>query len=194
MENYANLAGMWLVGEDMPRETNRITLNDKVKDKWGNPVQTNLTGLTTRTFSVVVTGVGSTSTIPANTDSTGKLSFNLVFGTNDSGSAVVTVKYDQDAAAANGKAEITKSASVAVAAAAVVEPTSKIGTANSRVYVNVKDGKGAVVTVKIGAKWYTKSALNNDYTFSFKAKKKSKVSVKVYVDGDLSSSKTITVK
>ena len=38
MENYANLAGMWLVGEDMPRETNRITLNGKVKDKFGNPV------------------------------------------------------------------------------------------------------------------------------------------------------------
>jgi len=38
MDNYANLAGMWLVGEDMPRETNRITLNSNVKDKWGNPV------------------------------------------------------------------------------------------------------------------------------------------------------------
>lgn len=38
MENYAHVAGMWLVGEDMPRETNRITLNDKVKDKWGNAV------------------------------------------------------------------------------------------------------------------------------------------------------------
>jgi choline dehydrogenase-like flavoprotein len=38
MDNYQNLAGMWLVGEDMPRETNRITLNTNVKDKWGNPV------------------------------------------------------------------------------------------------------------------------------------------------------------
>ena len=37
MDNYANMAGMWLVGEDMPRETNRITLNTSVKDKWGNP-------------------------------------------------------------------------------------------------------------------------------------------------------------
>ena len=36
MDNYTNLAGMWLVGEDMPRETNRITLNPTVKDKWGN--------------------------------------------------------------------------------------------------------------------------------------------------------------
>ena len=37
MENYANMAGMWLVGEDMPREGNRITLNPNVKDKWGSP-------------------------------------------------------------------------------------------------------------------------------------------------------------
>jgi choline dehydrogenase-like flavoprotein len=37
MDHYTNMAGMWLVGEDMPRETNRVTLNDKVKDKYGNP-------------------------------------------------------------------------------------------------------------------------------------------------------------
>jgi len=29
---------MWLVGEDMPREGNRVTLNSNVKDQWGNPV------------------------------------------------------------------------------------------------------------------------------------------------------------
>jgi len=38
MDNFVNTAGMWIVGEDMPRETNRITLNDAVKDQWGNPV------------------------------------------------------------------------------------------------------------------------------------------------------------
>jgi choline dehydrogenase-like flavoprotein len=38
MDNYVNMAGMWIVGEDMPRETNRITLNPNVKDKWGSPV------------------------------------------------------------------------------------------------------------------------------------------------------------
>jgi choline dehydrogenase-like flavoprotein len=36
MDHYTNLAGMWLVGEDMPRETNRVTLNKDVKDRWGN--------------------------------------------------------------------------------------------------------------------------------------------------------------
>ena len=38
MDHYTNLAGMWIVGEDMPRETNRVTLNMAVKDQWGNPV------------------------------------------------------------------------------------------------------------------------------------------------------------
>lgn len=38
IDAYAYMAGMWLVGEDMPQENNRITLNDSVKDQWGNPV------------------------------------------------------------------------------------------------------------------------------------------------------------
>jgi len=38
MDHYTNLAGMWLVGEDMPRENNRVTLNTNVKDQWGNYV------------------------------------------------------------------------------------------------------------------------------------------------------------
>ncbi|WP_088286302.1 GMC family oxidoreductase [Ideonella sp. A 288] len=37
MDHYTHTAGMWLVGEDMPRATNRITLNSNVKDQWGNP-------------------------------------------------------------------------------------------------------------------------------------------------------------
>lgn len=38
MEDYSHMAGMWLVGEDMPRETNRITLDPIAKDKNGLPV------------------------------------------------------------------------------------------------------------------------------------------------------------
>ena len=37
LDGYSNMAGMWLVGEDMPQETNRIALSDK-KDQWGLPV------------------------------------------------------------------------------------------------------------------------------------------------------------
>lgn len=38
MDRYKNLAGLWIVGEDMPRETNRITLSKDVKDQFGNYV------------------------------------------------------------------------------------------------------------------------------------------------------------
>ena len=37
LDQYENMAGMWLVGEDMPQETNRITLNHDVKDQFGLP-------------------------------------------------------------------------------------------------------------------------------------------------------------
>jgi len=38
MENYRNLAGMFINGEDLPRSGNRITLNSNVKDAYGLPV------------------------------------------------------------------------------------------------------------------------------------------------------------
>lgn len=38
MDNYTHLAGMWLVGEDLARESNRITLNTSLKDKWGSAI------------------------------------------------------------------------------------------------------------------------------------------------------------
>jgi choline dehydrogenase-like flavoprotein len=38
LEAYEHLAGMWLVGEDMPQESNRITLNHDELDQYGQPI------------------------------------------------------------------------------------------------------------------------------------------------------------
>ena len=38
MEDYDHMAGMWIVGEDMPQETNRVTLHPDDKDQWGLPI------------------------------------------------------------------------------------------------------------------------------------------------------------
>lgn len=38
MDQYENMAGMWIVGEDMPQESNRITLHGELKDQHGLPV------------------------------------------------------------------------------------------------------------------------------------------------------------
>ena len=37
MDMYENMAGLWIVGEDMPQETNAVTLNNDVKDQYGLP-------------------------------------------------------------------------------------------------------------------------------------------------------------
>ena len=37
LDHYQNTAGMWIVGEDMPQETNRVTLHPSVTDQWGLP-------------------------------------------------------------------------------------------------------------------------------------------------------------
>ncbi|MCA3513277.1 MAG: GMC family oxidoreductase [Rhodobacter sp.] len=37
LDSYQNMAGMWIVGEDMPQETNRVSLNSEVKDQFGLP-------------------------------------------------------------------------------------------------------------------------------------------------------------
>ena len=37
LDSYENMAGMWIVGEDMPQETNRITVNKDILDQNGSP-------------------------------------------------------------------------------------------------------------------------------------------------------------
>ncbi len=38
LDQYVNMAGMWIVGEDMPQADNRITLHKDEKDKYGLPI------------------------------------------------------------------------------------------------------------------------------------------------------------
>jgi len=38
MEQYNHMAGMWIVGEDMPQASNRITLHPSEKDQFGLPI------------------------------------------------------------------------------------------------------------------------------------------------------------
>jgi len=38
IDDFANTAGLWIVGEDLPQASNRVTLNTAEKDQWGLPV------------------------------------------------------------------------------------------------------------------------------------------------------------
>ncbi|ADH90034.1 glucose-methanol-choline oxidoreductase [Ancylobacter novellus DSM 506] len=74
MDGYVNMAGLWIVGEDMPQETNRVTLNADVKDKNGMPVANvhfddhpNDIAMRDHAYkqgSAIYTAVGATRTMP----------------------------------------------------------------------------------------------------------------------------------
>jgi choline dehydrogenase-like flavoprotein len=74
LEGYENMAGMWIVGEDMPQETNRVTLDPRVKDKAGMPVasvhfddhpnDTAMRAHAWRQGEAIYRAVGATRTIP----------------------------------------------------------------------------------------------------------------------------------
>jgi choline dehydrogenase-like flavoprotein len=38
LDQYDNMAGMWIVGEDMPQESNCVTLHATQKDQFGQPI------------------------------------------------------------------------------------------------------------------------------------------------------------
>jgi choline dehydrogenase-like flavoprotein len=37
LDDYAHMAGLWVVGEDLPQSGNRISLSDDAVDQWGLP-------------------------------------------------------------------------------------------------------------------------------------------------------------
>lgn len=38
LDRYANVAGLWVIGEDLPQESNRITVHPTKKDRFGMPI------------------------------------------------------------------------------------------------------------------------------------------------------------
>jgi hypothetical protein len=163
-------------------------------DKFGNPVQTTTNG--NERLSVSVTGAGVTGTIPTTTDAAGQLRFSQLLGMGDTGSYVVTVKYDADGAS-TAKAEISKAATVTIGTAPVVAPATSAAIAGStkRMFVSVTGNSTAKnVVVKVAGK--TVATLKGSAakkTYTIRATKGSK-KVTVFVGGKLIATKTVTVK
>jgi hypothetical protein len=166
-------------------------------DELGNAVDTDQTGLTTgQTFSISVSGAGISGTIPTNTDADGLAKFYQLIGSADSGTFVVTVKYDRDGAS-HTYAEITKTATVTIGAApVVVAPTKANVVAKTKAFsVSVSGNASAKnVVVKVAGKTVaTLAGSASAKTYTVKATKGSK-KVTVYVGGKLIATKTVSVK
>jgi choline dehydrogenase-like flavoprotein len=74
LDMYSHMAGMWIVGEDMPQDGNRVTLDPVVKDKNGLPVASvhfddhaNDTAMRNHAYkqgAAIYEAVGATQTFP----------------------------------------------------------------------------------------------------------------------------------
>jgi intracellular sulfur oxidation DsrE/DsrF family protein len=180
-----------------------VTFTGKLVDKFGNPVATAVTANNaTPDFKVVYAGPGfAAQTLPIDTDAAGSFTVSIVTGVADSGSAVLTATYGGskgaiDATVTGATADITKSATVTIAAPVVVVPevkTTIVGVTKA-LRVRVENAKGEEVEIVVNGRTVAvATAGTNSKLWVLKATK-GKKSVKVYVDGDLVAVKTVTVK
>jgi hypothetical protein len=163
-------------------------------DKHGAPVQTTTNGV--ERLSVAITGPGSNTAVAATTDADGKISFKLIFGSNDNGTASVKVTYDADGdATVYAPVVVTKNILVGTAAAPAAA-TAAIAGSTKRFFVSVSNNTGAKnVVVKVAGRTFAtlKGSTAAKKTYVVRAPKGSH-KVTVFVGGKLIATKTISVK
>jgi trimeric autotransporter adhesin len=161
-------------------------------DKNGAAVQTTTNGV--ERLSVAVTGPGSNTAIPATTDSDGKLSFKLIFGANDLGTASVKVTYDADGDA-TVYAPVVVTKVIEVSSTLPSSVVANVAGSTKRFFVSV-DGNSSArnVVVKVAGKTFKTlkgSTAKKSYAV---AAPKGTHKVTVFVGGKLIATKTISVK
>jgi trimeric autotransporter adhesin len=160
-----------------------------LKDEFGNAVAAD--DSMTESFGVVVTGLGFVGSLPVKLNSSGEANVTVLLGSADEGNLVITATYSTDGTAAK---QITKVLTIAVGKPAAAEINAVIGTYKGRWAVRVENAKGAVVSVKVGARWFKYTSLNDNYLFSRKSRVGATLPIAVYVNGQLENVATITIK
>jgi hypothetical protein len=74
------------------------------------------------------------------------------------------------------------------------EANAIIGSFNGRWSVRVENAKGAVVSVKVGGRWFRYTALSDNYSFNRKSVAGATLPIRVYINGALENVATITVR
>jgi hypothetical protein len=172
----------------MPGTSFKVTAT--LTDKNGNAVaSTTSTSNTVGRMLVTYTGPGITiATMPTQTDSKGQVSFTILLGTNDSGTGVVSVSYDQgddadfDGAAA-GDLDVTATASITVGAVASAEKVN-VGTFKGYVALYAKGYKGQKMTAIVAGKWIKVDSLASDFERVVRYTGAGySITTKIYIDG-----------
>jgi hypothetical protein len=168
-----------------------LVVTAKAVDKFGNGVDVADTHA-----SVTYTGPGLVvGSLPTQTDANGELSFRVLLGANEVGSATVVVKVSADADTTfdeTGDLAVTKI--VTIGSAPVAAATAAVSGSTGKFFVSATAAAGKSVVVKVAGKFVTSfKATGSKKSVAVKATKGSK-KVTVFVGGKLVATKTVTVK
>jgi hypothetical protein len=168
-----------------------------LKDKFGGAV--NASG-TADSVKVVYTGPGYvTAALPTTTDADGAISFTVLLGAADTGTATVKITYAgaDTITAATSADDVVSTTSIVIGAAPVVAPAVKANVVGKTKAFSVSVSGNASaknVVVKVAGKTVaTLAGSASAKTYTVKATKGSK-KVTVYVGGKLIATKTVSVK
>ena len=138
--------------------------------------------------------------MPTDTNTLGQVSFTVLLGTNDSGTGVITVSYDQGddgdfTGTATGDKDVVATKSLTVGAVASADAKVNAGSFLGYVAVYAKGHKGSTLSWKIAGKWF-KTTVTSDYQV-FQRKTVAvgmDVNVDIYIDGVKQLSKVVETR
>ena len=164
----------------------------KLTDLLGGKVDTTLS-----VVRITYTGPGYvTTTLPTDTDADGIVSFTVLLGAGDTGTATVKLEY----ANTNGFEEtvdnddVVVTSSITIGKAAAAAATAAVAGSTGKFFVSATAAAGKSVVVKVAGKFVTSfKATGSKKSVAVKATKGSK-KVTVFVGGKLVATKTVTVK
>jgi hypothetical protein len=148
-------------------------------DKYGNPVDTAGEDLMSFTFKDNGLGIAIAGNSVANTDENGKFTLRYSIAANQSGSAVVTVKYEADLG--NGTNTVLSALKTVIINKS---STASASAGSKKITVRAKNSIGETVKVYVdGVLKSTKVATSNNYAITVSRLTAGKHTVKVLVSG-----------
>jgi hypothetical protein len=168
----------------------------KLTDYYGNPVK--VVTADTPNVGTTYTGPGIVfGTLPTETNAAGELSFSVLLGATDTGSATITVSYDLDGDGVVDYADFSSSVTVTVGAAPVAVSTAKVNAGSFKGFVAVyaRGYEGKRLSAKIGNDWVIVPALASNFerVTDFTGAGVN-ISVRIYIDRVLTATIPLVTK
>ena len=179
----------------LPGSTFQVTAT--LTDKYGNPVAVS----TTTDVLVEYNGPGIVfGTLPNTFNAKGQLTFAVLLGSNDSGTATLTVSYDQSSdgdftGTATGDLDLVVAKTVTVGAAASADQKVNAGSFKGYVALYAKGYAGQRMSAKVGNDWVVVPVLASNFerVVEFTGAGYT-VAVRIYIDRVLIDTITVTTK